>query len=70
MTTNTLQLYCNFKGWQGGTIHQAMEDFKNLPMAEKDKFCGILVDTMLDNTDLQGLDWFMETRLQARGIKP
>jgi hypothetical protein len=62
MPNNTLGLYCKFRGWQGGTIHQAMEDFNRLPLKEKDKFCGILVDTMPDNTDLQGLKWFMENR--------
>jgi len=62
MPTNTLDLYCKFRGWQGGTIHHAMEDFKRIPLKDKDKFCGILVDTMSDNTDLHWLNWFMETR--------
>lgn len=25
----TLDLYCAFRGWQGGTIHQALADFKS-----------------------------------------
>ena len=62
MPTNTLELYCTFRGWKGGTIHQAMDDFTNLELEDKDKFCGILVDTMFDNTDLYGMNWFMENR--------
>ena len=64
---NTLELYCKFKGWNGGTIHQAMEDFSSLTKAEQDKFCGILVDTMLENTDINGVSWFMENRISHLG---
>lgn len=37
-----LSLYCEFKGWQGGTIHQAITDYDDLPVKEKQEFCNIL----------------------------
>jgi len=47
----TLDLYCAFKGWQGGTIHQALEDFRSLPLARKDDFCNTLMANLGALTD-------------------
>lgn len=57
-----LQIYCEFKGWQGGTLEQALSDFKNLPMEQKDRFCGLLVDNMGDITDIGRVRDFMHIR--------
>lgn len=57
-----LQLFCDFIGTQGGTIHQAINEFKDLPIEEQDKFCGILVDNMFNITHLEDVQTFMEIR--------
>jgi len=41
-----LSLYCDFKGWQGGTIHQVMSDYDLLPVKDKQQFCAILRDNV------------------------
>lgn len=53
----TLSLYCTFRGWQGGTIHQALADFKALPMNSKDSFCSIGM-VALDNGTLDDVETF------------
>ena len=45
---NTLEMYCSFKGWRGGTIHGALEDFRLLPLKEKDRFCNRLMKAIDD----------------------
>ena len=35
----TLEIFCTFAGWQGGTLAQALQAFRSWPMAEKDRFC-------------------------------
>lgn len=37
-----LSLYCDFRGWEGGTIHQVIEDFDSLDVKEKVAFCNII----------------------------
>lgn len=37
-----LELYCGFKGWQGGTIHQAKSDFLSLTASGRLSFLTIL----------------------------
>ena len=37
---NVLDEYCKLRNWQGGTIHQVMEDAKTLPLHELDIICG------------------------------
>jgi len=62
---SVLQQYIDFKGWQGGTIHQAKEDFKSLSIEDKDRFCGRLnqILYMLSTaSDLSAAQWFMEER--------
>jgi len=61
-TTNTLHLYCKYKGWSGGTIHQAMKDFVKLPKEEKSAFCDILIKNMFNNTDMHGAEWFIKNK--------
>lgn len=65
---NVLDIYCKFKGWQGGTIHQAMEDFQTLDIKEKDKLCGMLVDNLMSLTDPINARWFMSQRLRSLGL--
>lgn len=48
----TIEIYCEFAGWQGGTIHQALADFVNRPIKEQDKFCTMAMIEM-DKKNLQ-----------------
>lgn len=61
--TNTLSLYCQFIGWDGGTIHQVKDDFLTLPQASKDTFCNRLMDNMTEISDIENLQWFMSARI-------
>jgi len=65
-----LDLWCSFRGCQGGTIHQAKHDFEHvLTKKERDTFCGILVDSMsriVDNFEF--VREFMDLRLKCSGI--
>lgn len=42
----TFDLWCLWRGWDGGTIHEAFRYFRQMPMHEKDSFCGFLVDAI------------------------
>lgn len=53
-----LSLYCNFKGWQGGTIHQAIEDFDRLDAKNKKKFCDIVEANKKHLTDDYNFKYF------------
>ena len=59
--TNTLELYCKFRGWQGGTIHQAVRDYEALPLEQKHDFCILLVRNLLDVTDAETAGDFLDT---------
>lgn len=60
----TLQLYCEFKKWQGGTIHEAMKDFHDLDMSDKDKFCNKVFNFGLSNvSDIHTFKWFTNNRI-------
>jgi hypothetical protein len=59
--TNTLELYCKFRGWQGGTIYQAVRDYKSLPLEQKHGFCLRLIRVFLDITDPGVAGWFITT---------
>jgi hypothetical protein len=47
----TLDLYCSFRGWQGGTIHQALADFNSLTRTQQDEFCNRLIASLGTLTD-------------------
>jgi hypothetical protein len=49
--TTALDLYCAFAGWQGGTIHQAIQDFRKRPPLEQGIFIGKLTGHYLDVRD-------------------
>ena len=61
----TLDLYCDFKGWQGGTIHQALADFRALPVASKDAFCNRAMRHLDAGTlaDVETFSFFTRARL-------
>jgi hypothetical protein len=63
-----MQLWMEHRGNQGGTIHDALRDFKALPMAEKDRFCGILVDNLSRLTDAHHARDFMQARNASVGL--
>ena len=67
-TKTLLEVYCELKGWQGGTIHQMHEDFKQMSMREKDTLCGKMMDRKNDIFDYENISWFMKERLDASGI--
>lgn len=51
-----LQIYCQFAGWQGGTIHQAYDDFKSRDKKSQDKLCNMLMKAIDNNElDLDGM---------------
>jgi hypothetical protein len=61
-----LSLYCEFAGWQGGTIHQALEDFKGRPRVEQDSFCNKVFKYGTNNLDLSNLKLFNDfTKVRA-----
>jgi hypothetical protein len=61
----TLDLYCKYKGWQGGTIHQAKQDFSSLPSREKFDFVSILKENKQDCSDYYDqFPWFFNTAFQ------
>lgn len=53
-TLYTFDLWCEFAGWDGGTIHDALRAFRGLPLHEKDRFCGMLSDA-IDKDQLKDL---------------
>ena len=59
---NTIDIVIKHFGWQGGTIHQAKDEFKKSPMSIKDKICGELVDRMSDIEDIQHVKDFLALR--------
>ena len=66
-----LDLWCEFRGQQGGTIHQAKHEFRyDLTTAERNKFCSLL----LNNSDTMALSEkctvrdMMALRLEAERI--
>lgn len=40
---DTLDFWCLYAGWDGGTIHDAFRAFASWPMREKDAFCSALI---------------------------
>lgn len=59
-----LELYCEFAGWQGGTIHQALTDYLARPLAERDRFCNQVFNHGLGNVaDLATFSDFTRARL-------
>lgn len=50
-----LGIYLRFARWQGGTMHQAIENFKPRPMTEKDAFCSRVLHA-LDSKNLEDIE--------------
>ncbi len=62
-----MDYWCEFTGWQGGTIHQALYEFKhNLSWKDKDKFCGVICDNISNISDKHHARDFMHARLNLR----
>lgn len=66
----TFDLWCMFAGWDGGTIHDALRAFEDMPMHKKDEFCGMLIEA-IDKDRLKDLasGWavrFTRMRLGAK----
>lgn len=51
MKTNVLELWCEFKNQQGGTIHQCLNEYPNLSKKEQGDFFTILLDNFENITD-------------------
>lgn len=61
---STLSVYCQFKGWQGENIHQALQDFFALPMDQKDKFCNMVFEIGTENiSDIENFGNFTRARI-------
>ncbi len=58
-----LEIFCRFKGYQGRTLTQAIQEFKQLDMSSKDKFCGLLIDNMMNIADLATMKMFVNLRV-------
>lgn len=61
-----------FMGWQGGTIHQAREEFSKMDIADQDRFCGRLNQLIpqMNGNELQDAKWFYDKRNEYLEIKP
>lgn len=59
---NTLEILCNAYGWQGGTIHDAIEHFKTLSMDEKDKIFNLIMPNLFNITDLENVQELAKIR--------
>ena len=61
----TLEIVCNVFGWQGGTIHQVIEEYKKISLGEKDKVCNALMRALdkKELTDLSQASIFFKARL-------
>jgi len=69
MNTSCLELFCQYKGYQGGTIHQAIDEFAAMQSGEQDRFCNLLMDKLDNIADLHNVQVFMQKRLSARGLQ-
>ncbi len=58
MQPTLLDLYCKFAHWQGGTIHEAVEDFMRRPRNEQDAFCSEVFNHGTDKLSLYDLQQF------------
>lgn len=66
----TFDLWCMFAGWDGGTIHEALRYFIDMPKERQDAFCSMLLDA-IDHDQLKDLEsgWatkFTRARLGLR----
>jgi len=59
---NTIDIVIKHFGWQGGTIHQAKDEFKQSPMSLKDKICSDLMEHMSDIEDIHHMKEFFTLR--------
>ncbi len=52
-----LEIYCDFAGCQGGTIHQALEAFRSWDIERRLHFCNLLEMARIDGVliDRMGL---------------
>ena len=66
----TFDLWCMFAGWDGGTIHEAIEYFKHMPKDRQDHFCSMLIDA-IDHDQLKDLasGWATKFTRARLGIK-
>lgn len=63
----TLDLWLTFTCWSGGTIHEALRHFKEMPQRDKDRFCTMIIKHM-DNGQIKDIEsgyasLFMKARL-------
>lgn len=50
-----LGIYIRFAGWQGGTLAQAMDDFRKRETKDKDRFCTRIMHA-LDSKNLADIE--------------
>jgi hypothetical protein len=64
---NTLGIYIRFAGWQGGTLSQAINHFKYLPMTEKDRFINRAMHALDSHNlaDVENLALFTRMRISV-----
>ena len=60
---NTIDIVIKHFGWQGGTIHQTKEEFKQSPMPIKDKICSDLMEHMSEIEDIHTMKDFFSLRI-------
>lgn len=68
MKMTVIELWCNFKGYQGSTIHQVKEEFSKLSIDEMDRFCSVLSDRILSISDPRNARDLMNIRLNKCGL--
>ena len=64
---NTIDIVIKHFNWQGGTIHQASDEFINSPMSLKDKICNDLMRHMSDIDDIHNMKDFFNLRMSNLG---
>ena len=58
-----LEIYCQIRGWQGGTIHQCHDDFISCDDSTRDKICSELINSMSNISNYKDIQWFTQTRI-------
>lgn len=65
----TLEIVCACFGWQGGTIHQAREEFVRADLPTKNRVCSKLSGEIRNISDPEVALWFVRERNASIGLK-
>jgi hypothetical protein len=63
-----LDVWLAFRGYQGGTLADALREFRSLPLAEQDRFCTRLAGSLGLISDVGNARAFMAARMDSIGL--